>query len=348
MKTIQLFFVIMILAMFSCGQTETSIIHTDPIGVSPDTLWKHAEDSVSLTGPTRMVRNIKQARNGEVLIAAYDGIRRYNGKTFTKITNDIQPASFWDVIEDKNGNLWLGSKDSGVYCFNGKYFTHYTTRHGLPSNMVMHLYEDKAGNIWMACGNGASCFDGQNFKHYTTQDGLPSNSINFFMEDKAGKIWLGTRGDMYTFDGKTFHLFKNNQGESFYNVWAIIEDQKGYIWFGGSIIKEKVGSTLFQDNGLWRYDGKQITKVTEDLATAIIQDKDGNIWTSHPDGPNGRQGWSIIRYDNATLYEEKPTATEIYSTKQMLCRLLQTKDGSIWFGSGQGVYRYDGKEVGHK
>lgn len=188
MKIIQLFLPLVAIITSSCNLTDANKVKDNSTKHTPDTLWKHSEDSVSLTGPIRMVRNIKQAKNGEVLIAAYDGIRRYNGKSFTKITNDIQPASFWDVIEDKNGNLWFGSKDSGVYCFNGKYYTHYTTRQGLPSNMVMHLYEDKAGNIWMACGNGATCFDGQNFKHYTTQDGLPSNSINFFMEDKAGKI----------------------------------------------------------------------------------------------------------------------------------------------------------------
>ena len=33
--------------------------------------------------PVSMVRNVKQARNGNILIASYLGVFRYDGKTFT-------------------------------------------------------------------------------------------------------------------------------------------------------------------------------------------------------------------------------------------------------------------------
>jgi len=45
------------------------------------------------------------------------------------------------------------------------------------------------------------------------------------------------------------------------------------------------------------------------------------------------------------LYNKEPTATEIMSVDKMLCRILEANDGSIWFGSINGVYRYDGKTM---
>jgi len=44
------------------------------------------------------------------------------------------------------------------------------------------------------------------------------------------------------------------------------------------------------------------------------------------------------------LYDKEPTVTEIKSGGIMgFLGILEANDGSIWFGSGGGVHRYDGK-----
>ncbi len=328
----------------SCKQNKASM--------APEIIEPSSNNLVSTYGPTRMVRSVKQAKNGDILIASYTGVWRYDGKVFTNITTAIKSPSFWDVLEDRKGNLWFGTKDSGVYCFNGKTFLHYTTRHGLPSNMTLHLFEDKAGNIWMSSGDGVTRFDGKSFKNYTTKDGLPSGGVNTFMEDKNGKIWMGTRSDACYYDGKKFAVFKNKEGKPFYNVWAITEDRKGNIWLGGSIIKEKKGSTLILDTGLWRYDGSSFVKVAERGASSIIEDKNGNIWTAgevKPSKPNIGNDWVFARYDQQSLYDSVPSVTEIKSKYEggrgMLCRILEANDGSIWLGSLTGVYRLEGTSL---
>jgi len=193
---------------------------------SPDLIRSETKDSVSSYGPTRMVRHVKQARNGDILIASFTGVWRYDGKLFTNITSAIKSPSFWDVLEDRKGNLWFGSRDSGVYFLpSGQTtFQHFTTRQGLASNMALHIYEDRAGNIWF----GASRYDGKSFRNFTTKDGFPSNSIRLLLEDKTGKLWFGAQGEsMFVYDGKTFTVLKNNDGKTFTNVWGIIEDRKG-------------------------------------------------------------------------------------------------------------------------
>jgi ligand-binding sensor domain-containing protein len=280
--------------------------------------------------PVSMVRHVRQARNGDILIASFLGVFRYDGTSFTNLTNKISPplsSSFWDVLEDRKGNLWFGTRDSGVYHFNGKSFQHFTTKDGLASNMALHFYEDRAGNIWF----GASRYDGKSFRNFTTKDGFPSNSIRLLLEDKTGKLWFCAQGEnMFVYDGKTFTVLKNKDGKAFNNVWSIIEDKKGNIWFGG--------------DGLWRYDGSTFTKVSQKGAYAIIQDKKGNIWTTGGVNPNGNV-WALLRYDAKSLYSEKPTVTEIKSQSGMLLDILEDAKGNIWFGSGGGVYRYDGQAI---
>ena len=348
-------YILFLLSAFhtSCGQNQTIVpkdtTRSNRAGYS-EAQFKEADTT---RVPMSMVRHVKQARNGDILIASYLGVFRYDGTSFANITRKILPtrfASFWDVLEDRNGNLWFGSKDSGVYYLNGKSlptgqagFQHFTTKDGLASNMALHLYEDRSGNIWI----GSSRYDGKSFRNFTTKDGFPSNNIRLLLEDKTGKLWFGAQGeDLFVYDGKAYTVLRNKDGKAFNNVWSVIEDKKGNIWFGGSIIKKREGSTLFLEGGLWRYDGSNITKVSQRGAYAIIQDRKGNIWTTGEVNP---QVWALSRYDAKSLYNKIPTVTEIRSGGPMaFLGILEAEDGSIWYGSGgpqSGVHRYDGKTI---
>jgi ligand-binding sensor domain-containing protein len=266
------------------------------------------------------------------LISSFLGVFRYDGTSFTNLTSTIKSPSFWDVLEDRKGNLWFATRDSGVYLLpSGQTnFQHFTTKQGLASNYgATHLYEDKAGNIWF----GAGRYDGKSFRNFTTKEGFPNN-ITTIIEDKTGKLWIGTRGEAFVYDGKTFTRLIH-EGKAFNNVWSIIEDKKGNIWFGVN------GGRA---NGLWRYDGSVFTKVSQRAVYAVIEDKKGNIWTTGEINPNERV-WALSRYDQKSLYNKTPTVTEIISGPPAFLAILEANDGSIWFGSVGGVHRYDGKTI---
>ena len=326
----------------SCGQNQTN---PPKDNTSQGYSESQLKEAVTTKVPMGMVRHVRKARNGDILIASYLGVSRYDGTSFTNLTGKIispRFSSFWDVLEDRKGNLWFASMGSGVYYYNGKSFQHFTTEEGLASNGVGSIYEDKAGNIWFATGGGASRYDGKSFRNFTTKDGLSNNDINSIMEDKTGKLWFGTRGDACFYDGKTFTALTHN-GKTFNNIWSIIEDKKGSIWFGNV-------------DGLWRYDPSAalrtgsgtFTKVSERGAYAIIEDTKGNIWTTGEVNP---QVWALSRYDAKSLYNKMPTVTEIKSGGRMeFLGILEANDGSIWFGSAgpqSGVNRYDGKTITH-
>jgi ligand-binding sensor domain-containing protein len=290
---------------------------------------------VSSHGPQWITRNVIQDRKGNIWIAAFDGIFRYDGKSFTNITSKVTSARFFSLLEDKKGNFWFGSTHSGVYEYDGKSFTNFTTGDGLADNSVTSIYEDRTGNIWL----GASRFDGKSFRNFTTKDGHSITGVNSVIEDRTGKFWFATTGDTFVYDGKAFTVFTHN-GKPFTNIRSIIEDKKGNIWLGGN-------------GGLWRYDGRTITNFTQKFVGDIIEDKKGDIWTSSESAASPAwtetqtgniQSWALTRYDGNTLNDKKPTVTEI-THKGAIFGILAAADGSVWFGDFDGVHRYDGKTI---
>jgi len=326
-------FLIFVFCTSSKGQKKTDL--------PTDTIKSEYKDVITSHGPGRMVRTIRQDRNGNIWLASPEGIIRYDGKSFTNITSKVSSARFFSVLEDRKGNFWFASIGSGVYYYNGKSFLNYTTQEGLANDRVPFIYEDKIGNVWFGTESGASRNDGKSFRNYKMNEESPDsnvwakydNDVNSIIEDKTGKFWFGTSGKAFIYDGKTFTILTHN-GKSFTNVRTIIEDKKGNIWLAGY-------------DGLWRYDGSTFTNFTQNFVGYIYEDKDGNIWTSSQRANDDR--WILSRYDVKSLYNEKPTVTEIESkyegNKGMMFGILEAPDGSIWYGGGDGVYRYDGNTI---
>jgi len=313
MKYIHLYTLFLMLVFHtSCGQNQTN--------VSKDNITPETTDTL-----TSNIWDIKQDRNGNIWFAAGDGVFRYDGKSFTKITGKLISGPFCSVLEDRKGNFWFGTFGSGVYYYDGKSFQNFTTREGLVNNSVVPIYEDKAGIIWLGTGGGVSRYDGKSFQNFTTSDGLTNNDVHAIVQDKTGKIWIGTRGDISIYDGKKFTTLTDKDGKVFRNVWSIIKDKKDNIWFGA--------------DGLWRYDGSAFTQIDQTGAGVIIEDKKGNLLTSI--------GGPIFRYDEQSLSNKKPYATVIetkYEGRRNLpFGMLWANDGSIWIGNNR--YRYDGKTL---
>jgi len=329
-KYLQIHFLLLLFIFStSCkGQNETNLPKDSVIQPEINLLDSSEFKAIGTPfGPNSITRTIKQDRKGNIWLASWEGIIKYDGKSFTNITKNVSLSRFFSILEDRKGNFWFASIGAGVYYYDGKSFTNFTTKEGLPSNRVTCIYEDKTGNIWFGTEGGASRYDGKSFTKFTTKEGLPDNDVNAIIEDKTGKFWFGTRGDACFYDGKTFTKFTNNEGNPFTNVRSIIEDKKGNIWLGGK-------------SGLWCYDHNSFTNFSTNFVGYIYEDKKGSIWTNS-EAANAK-GWALSRYDESFLSYEKLTATQIIVEKGLLFGILEDKEGNIWFGTLKGVCRYDG------
>jgi ligand-binding sensor domain-containing protein len=344
MNSVKLFASFVLIVFYTCCNAQNTT------ALPKDNIKSGTKDPTTSYGPNSITRNIIQDRKGNVWLASWQGVFRYHGKSFTNISSEVSSARFFSLLEDRKGNLWFGSIGSGVYFYDGYFFRNFTIKDGLLNNDVGSIYQDKKGNIWFGVFGGASCYEGKSFRNYIingstmsedetgkTFSERPPFEVNSIIEDKTGKMWFATRGDTFVYDGNTFTALANN-GKAFTNVRCVIEDKKGNIWLGGN-------------DGLWRYDGSTFTNFTKNFVGYIYEDKKGNIWTSSASA--GNQGWSLSRYDENSLYKSmfinkpvvKPAVTEIKSNEGMIFGILEAHDGSIWFGTLDGVYRYGGRPL---
>ena len=68
---------------------------------------------------------------------------------------------------------------------------HWDAKDGLSHRLVLGIYQDRRGFIWVCTKNGINRFDGYNFKAYTKEkDGLPFNNFSRITEDANGSFWL--------------------------------------------------------------------------------------------------------------------------------------------------------------
>lgn len=74
------------------------------------------------------ITRIIEDKKGNIWFGGGDGIFRYDGKSFTRFTTKDGLANLgsWSILEDASGKLWVGTKEKGLYIFDGKAFINYS------------------------------------------------------------------------------------------------------------------------------------------------------------------------------------------------------------------------------
>jgi len=237
------------------------------------------------------------------------------------------------IIQDHQGNLWFGTKGSGVTRYDGKYFTHYSEQQGLLGTSILSMLEDHNGNLWFGTdGGGLIQYNGRNFIYFNSTNGLAGDEITSISEDHHGNIWLGYWGNgLSKYDGKNFTHFKKSEGLGSDSTLCVFADHNNAIWIGS------LGA------GVTRFDGTSFTRFTQkegliqNDVSAIAEDNQGGIWFGTGEGISQYKNHSFSNY----------TAEQGFITQAISC-ITQMKNGDLWFGTlGDGAIKFDGQTITH-
>jgi|SRR6478609_6686898 len=283
------------------------------------------------------------------------------------------------IFQDSKGNLWFGSIGEGVVRYDVKTLTYFSNPDGLYSSSVFAINEDKNGNLWIGTDQGVYKYDGTTFRNYNQKDGLSRVDISrkSILVDKLGTVWIGTHGGIFLYNpsadrngGESFSLFK---GLPPVNVAGIMEDRSGNIWFASS------DNAVFRYDGKAVVNIAEKEKLGENYAGGIAQDKAGNMWFTMKngickydgktfteytpkDGLGGTEFWGIYieqsgiiwitargsttRFDPSVPLPNPKAFTVFTPADGLNCcvqSMYQDRSGNMWWGTGQGLYRFDGK-----
>lgn len=69
------------------------------------------------------------------------------------------------IAEDKEGNIWFGDRDAGIWKYDGKQLENYTTKNGLKNDFAPSIYKDRNGELWFGMTDGNIYkFNGKTFE----------------------------------------------------------------------------------------------------------------------------------------------------------------------------------------
>ena len=155
-----------------------------------------------------MSPSLYQDTDGDLWFATNQGLFRFQptAEAFTSFHNDPGDASSLshNMIraitpdpQQPERYLWIGTAGGGLNRLDRETLTfeHFTTKDGLPNNVVYAVLPDAAGNLWMSTNRGLSRFDphSRRFDNFDVNDGLQSNEFNTsaFYESASGELFFG-------------------------------------------------------------------------------------------------------------------------------------------------------------
>jgi len=199
------------------------------------------------------LRSVIGDRTGNLWLGAGGGFFKFDREYFTitpyvHIPGDpksIRGNSLNTLVEDSSGYIWIGTRNSGLNCFNPetKKFKFYLNNPqdslSLSSDFINFLYNDKSDQLWVGSINGLNLFDkkSEKFTNFHTKYNLPGENIKGIQEDKNGCMWISTNNGLLKINPKngSFRHFDDRdglQGKEF-NRWCSHKSRSGEIFFGG-------------------------------------------------------------------------------------------------------------------
>src|SRR5579863_10382531 len=107
----------------------------------------------------------------------------------------------------------------------------YTTKDGLPSDIVESLLETSDGHVWIGTSRGISRYiDGasEEFENFSSANGLSASDIQSLAEDRDGNVWVGSMGAQKVSRGG-FVTYDERDGLASRKISSIFEDRAGEL-----------------------------------------------------------------------------------------------------------------------
>jgi signal transduction histidine kinase/ligand-binding sensor domain-containing protein len=267
---------------------------------------------------------------------------------------------------DQDGDLWIGTGDTGLARFRRRIIRMYTKADGLPNDKVETILSGHDGTLWVGnnCG-GLSKFDGQRFITYSEKDGLSNSCVWSLAEDRHHDIWVGTwGGGFYRFRQGHFTQYSISQGLPSDVALSVMVAQDGSLWTatGGGLARMQGGHL----RNYTMADG-----LSSDRIISVYEDQKGGIWAATSAGIDRLAGdrfvpvspppdvgdapYNSLREDAlGNLYALSLTSgisrianNRIFNIRQTMevSGMVQGPQHNLWFSGRQGISRISAESL---
>ncbi len=360
--------------VITAGATEVNLLQRDGHPNAPTRLTSGREL------PGSRIQAVFADRANSIWIGTNEGlVRRANGKVDRfPVTDPLATASILTLMEDREGNLWVGTETGGLDILRDQRFHTFDTRDGLSSDRITTVAEDTNGTLWAGTReDGINALrreeDGDSrrvTRSMTVQNGLASDVILSLAAGPSGDLWVGTPDGLSRIRGNRVDTFTSADGLPDDFVRSLLVDPDGSLWIGtrrglthwplgkgepGSAAEMKTYTT---ENGLG-----------SDLVGAMTRDTRGDLWIATLAGLSRLRGETIQNFTTAnglssnvvTALLARADGTLLIGTQEhgwdawdgnrfsaltqngleqtTIHAILDDGSGHLWFATGNGIAR---------
>ncbi|WP_258105503.1 sensor histidine kinase [Marinoscillum sp. MHG1-6] len=255
--------------------------------------------------PSSDIRNIVQDSHGDLWLATWDaGLYRINHRdgTFRKVLLPIEESisegrNLLCLNVDRNGNLWIGSENDGLYLYviNEDRWLQYQHIKEVPTslgyNSVFDIYEDSNGRVWVGLYNEGLNLADPYRKRFelikndgSSQYSLPDGSVSAFLEVDDQLLIASDGGGVSFFNEEkgVFRRLSNENGLKSNKVISLGQTADGKVMIGSwgkGLTLYDPGSGRFE---YFMHDPQNPQSIVDNYVYSICPDvhHPGHYWVS--------------------------------------------------------------------
>ncbi|WP_459489130.1 two-component regulator propeller domain-containing protein [Aquirufa sp. ROCK-SH2] len=293
------------------------------------------------------IHKIIQDKNGFLWFATADGLNRYDGYTFEVYRNNpsdktsLSDSGIFSVTEDEVGDLWVGTRSSGLNKIEIKTGRVIRISKGPNNEDLSNISIPSILNL----GNHRVCVAAQGYgvlvfdirtnsmikEESDTKTPAMKEVVRLFKHSK-GSVWMGTMdGKLILKTGNRsympFHFGQKNSALNF-RVRVIYETSNGDILVGT------------EGRGLFRFDvqnqsfksvfyNSQKASSRENNVTSIIKDASKNLWIGTDNGLYILEGENFSKYKYIPSNPDPDLGISAYAVTS----LFLDSNSNVWIGT---------------
>jgi signal transduction histidine kinase/ligand-binding sensor domain-containing protein len=272
--------------------------------------------------PTELIA-VNQVDNERLLIAVHGGgLLQFTGGKF----GDYRARGVTDsnrLLRDRDGGLWIGTVERGLIHLHQGRTDVFRKDDGLAGDVILSLFEDREGNIWVASTGGLDRFRELPVTTVSTKQGLSSDATQSVLAASDGSIWIGAHEGLTRWKGGKATIFRKASGLPDDAPQSLYEDDGERMW-----VSTRHGLAYFKDGRF-----VCVTGVPGGLVHFMTGDKAGNLWLS--------EHHALMHLLNGHLVEQIPWS-ELGRRQSAEVLVAGSEPGGLWLGFwvGGGIGSY--------
>lgn len=258
---------------------------------------------------------------------------------------DLSHAKVFDIIEDRNDNLWLGLFQKGVFMQPGtrSMFGYIGPKLNdnniIGSNCVTSVLVDSRKRLWVGTDKDGLYLlgpDRQLLRHF---ESVPSTILSI-CEDLQGRIWLGSYEEGFgwvTAEDDAFHRVDLKVGSQV-SVFSMSLDKGGWLWIatmGQGIVamNPQTQQTINYQMKSQAETNRRVNSIVNNFVNKVVVSNDG------------RRVYAATAVGLAALDTKTGSWLTTFGSNSpnygTFARVVREAGGKVYLGTNDGLWIYD-------